>query len=213
MKMTRHGLTAPPLVPGGGGSPPHHGRPPPVAIAVDRRSAGGLCLWIEGPDLDFRFSRQGATNNTTTSLDDVNVELVPGLCDIVGHRASGGDVWACDVAAGDPQNTQQSIGGRRNNPPLLDEPRCWRRRSRGTGDGPRASRRSRHAGRGRGSAGKRKNGRLARGVPCQPAVVGFLSLYLRFGAPNNQPAGERDEEDKTIYARHGSGDRGAQRLE
>ena len=115
--MTRHGLTAPPLVPGGGGSPPHHGRPPPVAIAVDRRSAGGLCLWIEGPDLDFRFSRQGATNNTTTSLDDVDVELVPGSCDIVGHRASGGDVWACDVAAGDPQNTQQSIGGRRYNPP------------------------------------------------------------------------------------------------
>ena len=178
MKMTRHGLMPAPLVPGGGGSPPHHGRPPPVAIAVDRRSAGGLCLWIEGPDLDFRFSRQGATNNTTTSLDDVDVELVPGSCDIVGHQASGGDVWACDVAAGDPQNTQQSIGGRRYNPSLLDGPRCWRRRSRGTGDGPRASRRSRHAGRGRGNAGKRKNGVLARGGSlANLPFEGFFSFF------------------------------------
>ena len=52
-----------------------------------------------------------ATNNTTTSLDDLDVELVPGSYDIVGYRASGGDVWACDVAAGNSQNTQQSSGG------------------------------------------------------------------------------------------------------
>ena len=51
------------------------------------------------------------------------------------------------------------------------------------------------------------------GSPADPPLKGFLSFYLRFGAPNNQPAGERDEEDKTIYTRHGSGDRGAQRLE
>ena len=34
-------------------------------------------------------------NNMTTSLDDLNVEPVPGFCDIVGSRASGGDVRAC----------------------------------------------------------------------------------------------------------------------
>ena len=65
-----------------------------------------------------------ANNNTTTSLDDLDVEPIPGFYDVVGSRASGGDVWVCDVAAGDPQNTQQSIGGRRNNPLLLDDPRC-----------------------------------------------------------------------------------------
>ena len=40
------------------------------------------------------------TNNVATSLDDLNVEPVPGFCDIGGSRACGGDARACDVAAG-----------------------------------------------------------------------------------------------------------------
>ena len=57
----------------------------------------------------FGFSRWGsiaANNNTTTSLDDLDVELVPGFCNVFGYRMSSGDVWACDVAAGNSQNTQ-----------------------------------------------------------------------------------------------------------
>ena len=92
-----------------------------MATAVDKRSAGALCLQRKGPDLDFRILEVGqhccANNDITTSLDDLNVEPVPGFYDVVGPRASGGDVWACDVAAGNSQNTQQSIGGRGNNPP------------------------------------------------------------------------------------------------
>ena len=65
----------------------------------------------------FGFSSWGSNNDTTTSLDGLDVELVPGFYDVVGSRASGGGVWACCVAAGTTGNTQQSIGGRRNNPP------------------------------------------------------------------------------------------------
>ena len=56
----------------------------------------------------FGFSRWGiiaANNITTTSLDDLDIELVPGFCDIVGPRASGGDVWAPGVAAENTGNT------------------------------------------------------------------------------------------------------------
>ena len=48
--------------------------------------------------------RQGSTvanNNTTTSLDDLDIELVPGFYDIVGPRASGGDVLVYDIASRD----------------------------------------------------------------------------------------------------------------
>ena len=81
----------------------------------------GLLSGEKGRISIFGLSRKGSTalpnNDTTTSLDDLDAELAPGLCDIVGHRGSGGDVRKCDVAAGNTQNTQQSIGGRRSKPP------------------------------------------------------------------------------------------------
>ena len=39
-------------------------------------------------------------NNVATSLDDLDVEPVPGFCDIGGSRACGADVRTCDVTAG-----------------------------------------------------------------------------------------------------------------
>ena len=121
MKMTRHGLMPPPrpwrrrkpaapwptAASGDSGRQAKHGR----ALFVDKRAGSRFSVFEAG---------RCATNSTSTSLDDLDdldVELVPGLYDIGGHRASREDVWACDVAPGNSQNTQQSIGGRRNNPP------------------------------------------------------------------------------------------------
>ena len=140
---------APVMAPGHPGAVGTRGGDVGEARSTEAARAGKKC-GEKGRISIFGFSRWGsiaANNNTTTSLDGLDVEPVPGFYDIVGPRASGGDIRACHVAAGNTENTQQSIGGRRNNSPFMDDPRCWRRRSRGTGDGPRASRRSRHAGR------------------------------------------------------------------
>jgi len=62
--------------------------------SIGEARAGAKC-GEKGRISIFGFSRQGSTvanNNTTTSLDDHDVELVPGFYDIVGSRASGGDV-------------------------------------------------------------------------------------------------------------------------
>ena len=48
----------------------------------------------------WRWGSIAANNNTTTSLDDLDVELVQGFCDIVGPRASGGDVLVYDFTSG-----------------------------------------------------------------------------------------------------------------
>ena len=64
----------------------------------------GLLSREKGRISIFGLSRKGSTalpnNDVTTSLDDLDVELILGLCDIVGYRASIGDVWACDIASG-----------------------------------------------------------------------------------------------------------------
>jgi len=58
----------------------------------------------KGRILIFGFWRWGsiAANNTTTNLDDLDVKIVQGfyVYDIVGPRASGGDVLVYDFASG-----------------------------------------------------------------------------------------------------------------
>ena len=101
INMTRHGFVAPTLVPSGIGSPLHHGRPPAKhgrALFVYERAVSRFLVFEAGHHCC-------ATNSTSTSLDDLDVELVPGLYDIGGHQASREDVWACDVAPGNLQNT------------------------------------------------------------------------------------------------------------
>ena len=119
------GRGAPATAPGHPGAVGTRGGDVGEARSTEAARAGEKC-GEKGLISIFGFSRWGsiaANNNTTTSLDDLDIELVPGFCDIVGPRASGGDVWARGVAAGNTGNTQQSIGGRRNNPPLPDDPR------------------------------------------------------------------------------------------
>ena len=48
----------------------------------------------------WRWGSIAANNNTTTSLDDLDVELVPGFYDIIGPWSSGGDVLVYDFASG-----------------------------------------------------------------------------------------------------------------
>ena len=119
------GRGAPATAPGHPGAVGTRGGDVGEARITEAARAGEKC-GEKGLISIFGFSRWGsiaANNNTTTSLDDLDIELVPGFCDIVGPRASVGDVWARGIAAGCTGNTQQSIGGRRNNPPLPDDPR------------------------------------------------------------------------------------------
>ena len=56
---------------------------------------GGLVGGIKGRISIFGFSRSISIAAHQTSLNDLNVEPVPGFCDIFGSRASGGDIRAC----------------------------------------------------------------------------------------------------------------------
>ena len=75
-----------------------------MAIGVDRRSAGGREIAEKRAASRFLDFRGGAAllpdNNTTTSLDGLDVEPVPGLYGILDSRSSGEDVRAYDAAAG-----------------------------------------------------------------------------------------------------------------
>ena len=75
--------------------------------SIGEARAGAKC-GEKGRISIFGFWRWGsiaANNNTTTSLDGLDVEPVPGFHDIVGPRASGGDVQAYHVATGNTRNT------------------------------------------------------------------------------------------------------------
>ena len=113
------GRGAPATVPGHPGAVGTRGGDVGEARSTEAAQAGEKCM-VKGLISIFGFSRWGsiaANNDATTSLDDLDIELVPGFYDIVGPRASGVDVWTHGVASGNTGNTQQSIGGRRNNPP------------------------------------------------------------------------------------------------
>ena len=171
MKIRRHGLIAPPPRPWRRRKP---AAPWPTAASGDRgrqakrgrvrnaeKRAGSR--FLDFPAGAATMTQQPAsTASTSSSSRGSTTSSGPG-------RAAGASGRA--VLPPEPQethNNQSAVDA--TTPPLLYDPRCWRHRSRGTGDGPRASRRSRHTGRGRWSVGKHENGGLARGVPCYPTV-------------------------------------------
>ena len=116
----RHGLVAPPLVPSGNGSPSHHGRLPPVATAVDQRSAGRVSWRNKGPDLDFRLFEVRQHCYPPNQPRRPRRRARPG---VPRHLLVPGERRGRPGVRGNTGNTQQSIGGRRNNPSLPDDPR------------------------------------------------------------------------------------------